>query len=512
MNWLIIKTNEDKIITQREDIFELDKNPGFSIVKTVTPEELSEFEKNRVTPIDGFICRKNDLLRCTPMAAISYMSKNGSYGGTLDPYMGMYNIVLEDFIPNGSRNSRIKLYKDLPFDMFEKVTPPKDFDSFEFITLLDVLYKMLSTPNNVYNNLSVVTEKGMIKTYLDNGKVVSIKPGRFLAQHTTDPEKIERFSNLIKSTILKPTFEILKGKDILTAYNVESYLNQNDGYLGGSCMKYGYMQGRLFFYTDTPNISCLVAKIDNKIVGRAILWETNEYKFMDRIYTTTDSQVELFLKWAETNKYITKSKQSRYKDDAPELEFKLDFLNIPEFKEFNLYPHLKRINDFSVKDDSILPYMDSFKYMGYNEKTNTYYLSTRNNNDEFVCFENSGTKCGTLENNPIYIFKNTYKKYFADTKEALLLKLKEEEILAKYKAQALELLKDAVYVNNHNSGVLRKINSNDICILTNDSRLYLSTQTYNMYLTEKINLVKYEPVKWTFNKIIKDNQYELNLV
>jgi hypothetical protein len=79
-------------------------------------------------------------------------------------------------------------------------------------------------------------------------------------------------------------------------------------------MRFGTCQGYFKIYTENPDVCQLLIlkdKTGKKIEGRAILWTTVDgKKFMDRIYTTKDSLVKLFAKWAEDNSYINKGQET----------------------------------------------------------------------------------------------------------------------------------------------------------------------------------------------------------
>ena len=79
----------------------------------------------------------------------------------------------------------------------------------------------------------------------------------------------------------------------------------------------------LYIYRSNPDVCSLVILYDDngritdgkyksdKIIGRALLWTTRDsYKFMDRIYTSNDSDVDLFKKYADRNGWWTKRSQN----------------------------------------------------------------------------------------------------------------------------------------------------------------------------------------------------------
>ena len=89
-------------------------------------------------------------------------------------------------------------------------------------------------------------------------------------------------------------FEIISGKDIIKYYNIDNYYSIN-GSLGGSCMKAKNDYNKLVFYSKNSNISLIILKVKDKILGRALLWTTiTGDKIMDRIYVNDDKLVSSF--------------------------------------------------------------------------------------------------------------------------------------------------------------------------------------------------------------------------
>jgi hypothetical protein len=125
---------------------------------------------------------------------------------------------------------------------------------------------------------------------------------------------IEVFVNLYKATIDKfndkfSLFSEVTGDKIGYWYHNSHYYS-TDGVLGSSCMS---SVDEEFFdiYISNPDVCSLVIyesdEEPGKILGRALLWKIKDGKrFMDRIYTVRDSDVQLFKDYAKENGWYTK--------------------------------------------------------------------------------------------------------------------------------------------------------------------------------------------------------------
>jgi hypothetical protein len=147
---------------------------------------------------------------------------------------------------------------------------------------------------------------------------------------------IEDFTNQYKATYdfakdaLKQ-FDIVKGDKIAYWYdnNDEDRYVDGGGSLNNSCM--AEVSSDYFdIYTQNPQVSLVILYgdsgsiesekyTDDRIKGRAILWDCKldgqPIKFMDRIYTTLDADVELFKQFAEKNGWWYKKRQSMEPDE-----------------------------------------------------------------------------------------------------------------------------------------------------------------------------------------------------
>lgn len=109
-------------------------------------------------------------------------------------------------------------------------------------------------------------------------------------------------------------FELVSGEDIVHWYNGDNYTD--GGTLGGSCMRHDRCSDYIEFYAKNKSVRLLILKDpfdDEKIVGRAIVWELHEPEgrfFMDRIYYTSDRYIEDFKDYATEQGWLYKSLQN----------------------------------------------------------------------------------------------------------------------------------------------------------------------------------------------------------
>jgi hypothetical protein len=181
------------------------------------------------------------------------------------------------------------------------------------------------------------------------------KPGAFVGKIFKDiPSKeVEKFSNLFRTQSLMPkfTFKIVEGDEIKKYYHHSSY-GSTMGSLGSSCMKHDHCQKYFKIYTKNSELVKLLIMLDedDMLIGRSLLWNLDNNKIMDRIYTKLDEDYSFhFKKWATKNGYLYKSEQNWFSTVFFEnLNIKRKELYI----EFNIDINPKKY-----------PYMDTFKFI-----------------------------------------------------------------------------------------------------------------------------------------------------
>jgi hypothetical protein len=177
---------------------------------------------------------------------------------------------------------------------------------------------------------------------------------------------LEEFVNLYKATLDKMNdrfqyFESVKGEDIGHWYHYGTYY-ERQGSLGSSCMS-NVNKNYFDIYMSNPDVCELVIlkseEDDSLIVGRALLWTLSDgKKFMDRIYTIKDSDVQLFRDWAKENGWYSKQYNSSTDSGraiAPDGE-NVDLGTITvDIKRgmYEAYPYLDTLKHFKPREGTL---------------------------------------------------------------------------------------------------------------------------------------------------------------
>ena len=129
---------------------------------------------------------------------------------------------------------------------------------------------------------------------------------------------LEVFVNQWKATVDKMNdrfqyFDVVDGEDIGHWYHHSNY-KERSGCLGSSCMS-NVNTNYFDIYIKNVDVCKLIIlrsiEDDTKIMGRALLWTLSDgKKFVDRIYTIQDSDVQLFRDYAKENGWYTKQYNS----------------------------------------------------------------------------------------------------------------------------------------------------------------------------------------------------------
>lgn len=195
-------------------------------------------------------------------------------------------------------------------------------------------------------------------------------------------KELEEFVNLYKSTVDKLNdkfqyFELVKGSDIGHWYNYKNY-KERSGTLGSSCMS--NVEERYFdIYMSNPDVCQLLIlksiEDDSLITGRALLWTlTDGTKFLDRVYTINESDVQLFRDYAKESGWCVK----RYNGSSDSGQ-----VITPQGEERDLGKMVVKIRPGHYGG---YPYLDTLKY--FDPSTGT--LSNRSSYDTYTLESTDG--------------------------------------------------------------------------------------------------------------------------
>ncbi len=201
---------------------------------------------------------------------------------------------------------------------------------------------------------------------------VNIKVGRFIKKFLSksafsefgiSDSEVEKFVNSFKSYFNSNIgdLKIVEGSDIQKYYLEENYFKP-DGYkygsLWNSCMRQKDRNKFLKLYSSNDSIKMVVMFAeDGTVRSRALLWENvcehnsdKTFKFMDRVYSIYDHDVDTFKMWAKENGYISKWEQSAKSETLFDIDgepARLKLFVTLENSEFSYYPYLDTFKYFS---------------------------------------------------------------------------------------------------------------------------------------------------------------------
>ena len=164
----------------------------------------------------------------------------------------------------------------------------------------------------------------------------------------------------------------VSGEDIRHWYSVDNYAS-NQGTLTHSCMRYKSCQKYFDIYCNNPDKVKMIIAVNkaNKLVGRAILWNTESHGlFADRIYGK-DATIETIKNYCRKKGYYHKVKQSY---DCSEI------IKDGEVRDNEIYILLDNSNiDY-------YPYMDTLKHTD-DIDCSAMVLSSTSGGTELTCTE-----------------------------------------------------------------------------------------------------------------------------
>lgn len=208
------------------------------------------------------------------------------------------------------------------------------------------------------------TPKGKELKYNDSGNWSrenrqTGKPGRIIKKLMAFDYKekdIEVFNNLLKANMIAlGEFKLVSGSDITKYYHEDTYFNLN-GTLGRSCMRYDECEPYFGIYEDHAKM--LVCFRNEKVMGRAIVWEIDGKTYMDRVYVCEDYIEDQFIDYAKANGWYRRTDNSLLStgDDQEWIDPNGNVTGAC------LTIKLKHRYDY-------YPYVDSFRYFNDNDNT-----------------------------------------------------------------------------------------------------------------------------------------------
>jgi len=168
---------------------------------------------------------------------------------------------------------------------------------------------------------------------------------------------IEAFANeyvsFIRQNKGEGEIEEVKSWHIRKWYDSVNYKSRI-GKLGNSCMSGEDCQEFFDIYTaNTEVVSLLILKRDNALVGRALLWKLdNGEMFMDRIYTSFDSDDNIFINYAIKNGYMyrnTSTSNPKYYKDGKEVPIEKLTIKLYNY-DFDYYPYMDTFMFLNMKN------------------------------------------------------------------------------------------------------------------------------------------------------------------
>lgn len=186
------------------------------------------------------------------------------------------------------------------------------------------------------------------------------KPGRIikkLMKFDYKEKDIEIFNNLLKAHMINTgNFKIVEGSDITKYYHEDTYYKIS-GTLGNSCMRYDTCQSFFQIYEDHAKM--LVCLKNNRVLGRAIVWEIDDKTYMDRVYVCEDYIEEQFFSYAKDNNwYVREYNSLLYTGDnqvwiAPDGDKVYDNISIKLKRRYDAMPYVDSFRYYNPDDNSI---------------------------------------------------------------------------------------------------------------------------------------------------------------
>ena len=216
----------------------------------------------------------------------------------------------------------------------------------------------------------------------------------------TAPE-VEDFVNSFKMVLGYSTFsfKLVSGDDIKKYYSIRNYAEtQNGGYtLWGSCMRHDQCQSYFDIYTNNESCEMLLMFDESiskeKIVARALVWNVNGIKYIDRRYYAVDVYERSLINFVREQKWAYKAVNTY--DDTHNCHFYVFNKEIGNYEE--RYDVKLLVDVPSVEQ---YPYVDTLKFINFNNGTIANYIHGE-------CYRMNYTG-GDYDHAEIYQYEHTY--------------------------------------------------------------------------------------------------------
>jgi len=377
------------------------KNIDTYKIEIELPETLSNIETN---------------LNYEHLVLITNISSGNNYSRKINVVLPWYNSYK---IPN----------KYLPLTYLKQIQYPLIASNNSFIKNLRVEYSSLKTnplfiaieidnKNVNYNDqLSIVKSIRLLSIhryreyyYTGNTKLLTNPLEnlyKVFSKMFLNPINVVETINKILNIEKLNSFEIVSDKKIVDYYLENNYYDKGKGDLGSSCMRHNNCTDKIQFYVDEPNISLLVLRINDQVLGRAVLWTTVSGEIiMDRIYASYESLNKLFIEYAEKNniKFLYNYKErisntTGYSPNNFRQKLKQNFkvkLSDETLKRLSL--EFKNPTEIKGTGYITVPYLDNFCYLD----TINGYLATN------ASYENEPNIAYCVSKNKYYNIEDLY--------------------------------------------------------------------------------------------------------
>lgn len=204
---------------------------------------------------------------------------------------------------------------------------------------------------------------------------------------------MEIFTSQIKGMFLSNTNEFFSKSNDFSQYNwrnTDENAQDGMGSLGSSCMRNDRCIDDEYFnlYEDSETPVELVTYDEgNGISSRALLWSTDEGKFLDRIYDTLDGDVHRFKAYAHSQGWHTKERQSynaKLGWTTPSGDTKDIKLIIPvgNVQDHTNYPYMDTMT-WAFQDDDGNWYLTNSKEYGHEIHGATHFMDFQSENGHY---------------------------------------------------------------------------------------------------------------------------------